>query len=357
LGIPPGECFGITSYSYVYNGSQLTRMTVDTQTTVDGEIVPESHILDFTYDASGNPQTMTCDGVTYYYSVNIQGDVMAILDENGTIMVHYIRQGYGLGYYIVPSNATGSMLNMLNPFGYRGYVRDRETYLYYLESRYYSEALCRFLNADALVTTGQGLLGNNMFAYCQGNPVLYADYSGFILVLADDVTGEQRNIYEQIISYLRKSKRASALIDALEASEVVFTITFTKDPMRFDYTTQTIYLNPYWGVALEDGKSTQSVALGFAHEMGHAAEYLLGVYNLYSGEKYRIFREELNLKLYEIPIATELGEPIREKYGNDFPRYRENPIHFTTVETHPLWIHLLPWNWCKPIEYTVEHNI
>jgi len=153
-------------------------MTVDTQTTVDGETVPESHVLDFTYDASGNPQTMTCDGVTYYYSVNIQGDVMAILDENGTIMVHYIRQGYGLGYYIVPSNATGSMLNKLNPFGYRGYVRDRETYLYYLESRYYSEDLCRFLNADAYTSTGQGLLGNNMFAYCRNNPVCRVDSLG-----------------------------------------------------------------------------------------------------------------------------------------------------------------------------------
>jgi len=153
-------------------------MTVDTQTTVDGETVPESHVLDFTYDASGNPQTMTCDGVTYYYSVNIQGDVMAILDENGTIMVHYIRQGYGLGYYIVPSNATGSMLNKLNPFGYRGYVRDRETYLYYLESRYYSEDLCRFLNADAYASTGQGLLGNNMFAYCGNSPVMCIDPTG-----------------------------------------------------------------------------------------------------------------------------------------------------------------------------------
>jgi len=129
----------------------------------------------------------SADGVTYYYSVNIQGDVMAILDENGTIMVHYIRQGYGLGYYIVPSNATGSMLNKLNPFGYRGYVRDRETYLYYLESRYYSEDLCRFLNADAYTSTGQGLLGNNMFAYCLNNPTNYIDTSGRLAGLLRDI--------------------------------------------------------------------------------------------------------------------------------------------------------------------------
>ena len=36
----------------------------------------------------------------------------------------------------------------------------------------------RFINADALVTTGQGLLGNNMFAYCRNNPVCRRDISG-----------------------------------------------------------------------------------------------------------------------------------------------------------------------------------
>ncbi len=43
----------------------------------------------------------------------------------------------------------------------------------------------RFLNADALVSTGQGLLGNNMFAYCNNNPVMYEDFSGFIALLDD----------------------------------------------------------------------------------------------------------------------------------------------------------------------------
>ena len=36
----------------------------------------------------------------------------------------------------------------------------------------------RFLNADALVSTGQGVLGNNMFAYCCNNPVKYIDPNG-----------------------------------------------------------------------------------------------------------------------------------------------------------------------------------
>ena len=36
----------------------------------------------------------------------------------------------------------------------------------------------RFINADAYASTGQGILGNNMFAYCNGNPVIYTDNLG-----------------------------------------------------------------------------------------------------------------------------------------------------------------------------------
>ena len=36
----------------------------------------------------------------------------------------------------------------------------------------------RFINSDLLVSTGQGLLGNNMFAYCRNNPVCRRDISG-----------------------------------------------------------------------------------------------------------------------------------------------------------------------------------
>ena len=36
----------------------------------------------------------------------------------------------------------------------------------------------RFLNADSFASTGQGILGNNMFAYCLNNPVAFEDDSG-----------------------------------------------------------------------------------------------------------------------------------------------------------------------------------
>ena len=59
----------------------------------------------------------------------------------------------------------------LNPFRYRAYHYDTETGLYYLNSRYYDPVVGRFLNADGYVSTGQGMTGYNMFAYCVGNPI------------------------------------------------------------------------------------------------------------------------------------------------------------------------------------------
>ena len=51
-----------------------------------------------------------------------------------------------------------------------------------MSTRYYNPELGRFLNADALVSNGHGLLGYNVFAYCNNSPVLSADFDGKIPV-------------------------------------------------------------------------------------------------------------------------------------------------------------------------------
>ncbi|WP_346938619.1 RHS repeat-associated core domain-containing protein [uncultured Clostridium sp.] len=65
-----------------------------------------------------------------------------------------------------------------NPYRYRGYRYDTETGYYYLQSRYYNPEWGRFLNADGLVSTGQGFIGYNMFAYCLNSPVNRRDDNG-----------------------------------------------------------------------------------------------------------------------------------------------------------------------------------
>ena len=66
----------------------------------------------------------------------------------------------------------------VNPIRYRGYYYDTETGFYYVSSRYYDPEIGRWINADGYVSTGQGVLGYNMFAYCGNNPVNRVDPTG-----------------------------------------------------------------------------------------------------------------------------------------------------------------------------------
>ena len=155
---------GAKTYNYVYNGSQLTQMTVGNDT------------LYFTYGALG-PTTVTWNGTTYYYALNVQGDVIGIFKSDGNLAVFY-NWDNAWGYNPEPEGPLADTLGTLNPLRYRGYVYDTETGFYYLQSRYYDPEIGRFINADVLVSTGQGMLGNNMFAYCRNNPVRRKDVSG-----------------------------------------------------------------------------------------------------------------------------------------------------------------------------------
>ena len=155
---------GSTTYSYIYNGSSLSRMTVGSNT------------LYFAYDASGTPMSVTYNDTVYYYVTNIQGDITAILNTSGTAVVQYTYDAWG--NVLTTTGPMASTLGIINPLRYRGYVYDTETGLYYLQSRYYDPEMGRFINADAFASTGQGLLGNNMFAYCNNNAVNFKDPDG-----------------------------------------------------------------------------------------------------------------------------------------------------------------------------------
>ena len=47
-----------------------------------------------------------------------------------------------------------------------------------MQSRCYDSNTGRFINVDSYVSTGQGILGNNMYAYCGNNPITRSDRSG-----------------------------------------------------------------------------------------------------------------------------------------------------------------------------------
>jgi len=137
-----------------------------------------SNELYFSYDGMGNPLKVLYNGTQYHYVTNLQGDVLRILDEDKNTVVEYTYDAWG--NLISTTGTKATTLGVHNPLRYRGYVYDVETGLYYLQSRYYNPAMGRFVNADAFASTGQGVLGNNMFAYCNNNPINFVDPSGYI---------------------------------------------------------------------------------------------------------------------------------------------------------------------------------
>ena len=158
-------------HKYYYVGNRLQYETIG-----------DSSALWYFYDADGNPSGIRYkdhNGTVndYYFVCNWRGDVIQIYNATGELVSTYDYDAWGK----VSENSTDKdtqNIAEINPIRYRGYYYDSETGLYYLKSRYYDPAVKRFLNADGYVATGQSVLGNNMFSYCDNNPVNRGDPTG-----------------------------------------------------------------------------------------------------------------------------------------------------------------------------------
>ena len=158
-------------HKYYYVGNRLQYETIG-----------DSSALWYFYDADGNPSGIRYkdhNGTVndYYFVCNWRGDVIQIYNAAGELVSTYDYDAWGR----VSENSTDKdtqNIAEINPIRYRGYYYDSETGLYYLKSRYYDPAVKRFLNADGYVATGQSILGNNMFSYCDNNPVNREDPTG-----------------------------------------------------------------------------------------------------------------------------------------------------------------------------------
>ena len=163
-GLRVQKTTGSGTTDYFYNGSVLMGLTKGNDT------------LLFSYDQRGKVQAVRFNGTYYYYLRNGQGDIVKLIDNSGNTAVEYSYDTWGKQL-----SCTGTLagtLGVLNPFRYRGYVYDEETQWYYLQSRYYDPETGRFLSADVMLSTGQGVLGHNTYAYCLNNPATLLDDNG-----------------------------------------------------------------------------------------------------------------------------------------------------------------------------------
>ena len=173
----------IERYDYVWSdGSLITQ----TYTTYSNGVLDSTNSAKFIYDAWGTLQGFVLnDTATYLYTKNLQGDILSIVNESGQTIVTYEYDSWGAVSFSATSMQNMMLaytLSFVSPFTYRGYCYDYDIELYYLQSRYYSPEIGRFINTDdtqiAIATQGE-VLGANLFAYCNNNPVMNVDYTGY----------------------------------------------------------------------------------------------------------------------------------------------------------------------------------
>ncbi len=124
---------------------------------------------------------MSYGGTHYLYRKNFFGDVIAIY-ERDTCVARYTYDAFGVCKVRDANgkvNTDENFIGNINPIRYRGYYYDVETGFYYLKTRYYDPSACRFINADSLEYLDPETVGGlNLYAYCNGNPVMYVDPEG-----------------------------------------------------------------------------------------------------------------------------------------------------------------------------------
>ena len=200
------------THEYLTQSGKVVRETITTSM--------DTTTLDFFYDESGRPFAFnyTPEGSTpntYYYILNLQGDVVQIIDEGGVLQAEYVYSPWG-----EVISAEGDLAE-INPLRYRGYYYDSETGFYYLRSRYYDPENHRFINADSIdAILSAGDMGCNMYSYCYNSPINQVDENGRLPQwVKDGCSWFNQHITQPVISFARNVKEDFDNYDKYNESE------------------------------------------------------------------------------------------------------------------------------------------
>ena len=174
------------------NENYITNYYYDSSNNLTGLCIGGSTLF-FYYDEKGSITAFSNNDIMYYYVKNMQGDIVKVVKEDGTVAANYVYDAWGKVLSV--TNGSGAEISSsntfhvanLNPFRYRGYMYDNETGLYYLQTRYYDPITGRFLNADdfTYLINYENVLSSNLYSYCCNNAINHHDSNGtFWLTLA-----------------------------------------------------------------------------------------------------------------------------------------------------------------------------
>ena len=139
--------------------------------------------LIYSYSSNGIIQSVSeisnKDIKTYFYLIDIIGNIVGLVDGNGNIVVEYDYSSYGK--VEVKKDTVG--ISKKDHIRYKGYIYDEETKLYYLISRYYDPEIGRFISPDSVeYIEPSGISGLNLYVYCCNDPINKYDPTGHFAI-------------------------------------------------------------------------------------------------------------------------------------------------------------------------------
>ena len=179
------KSFDTNTYTYNANGIRTSKTVSGVKHTymLDGtKVLKEvwgSNTIVPLYDDEDSVCGIVYNGEPYYFVKNLQGDVIAIVDEDVETVAKYSYDAWGV--CTVVSDTSECSIATINPYRYRGYYYDHEIGMYYLQSRYYNPQCGQLLNPDEVSYLGASgtVLGWNLFTYCENDSVNKVDPTGY----------------------------------------------------------------------------------------------------------------------------------------------------------------------------------
>ena len=164
------------TFAYDARGRRIAKNGITFTYDSNGNLIKQSDGLEFLYDHTG-VFAVKHNNATYFYRKDAQANIVALLDNSGTVVVKYTYDAWG--NCVIEDSTTNNDLANLNPFRYRSYYFDTETGFYFLKTRYYDPEIGRFITIDDIsYLDPESINGLNLYAFCLNNPVMMVDNSG-----------------------------------------------------------------------------------------------------------------------------------------------------------------------------------
>ena len=169
------------TFAYDGQGRRIAKNSITYTYDGSGRLIASSNGLEYLYDNAGVFAVKNGES-TYFYRKDAQGNIIALIDSSGNVVVQYVYDAWG-NHAVLDANGNdlteSSHIGVLNPFRYRGYFYDVETGLFLVTSRYYDPETGRFISPDDIsYLDPSSINGLNLYAYCGNDPVNRWDPTG-----------------------------------------------------------------------------------------------------------------------------------------------------------------------------------